>query len=60
LVQVVIQAMLFIFGAAAGGVFYFSCRCKLENFDLAILAEAVGKAEAGEARGASLNVGAAQ
>ena len=23
-------------------VFYFSCRCKLENFDLQVLADAVG------------------
>jgi hypothetical protein len=31
-----------IFGAAAFVVFYFSCRCKAENFDLQLLAEAVG------------------
>ena len=60
LVQVLIQAALFIFGAAASAVFYFSCRCKLENFDLTVLADTVGKEVTDEARGAGLSVGAAQ
>jgi len=43
IVGVFLQAVLFAFGAAAGVVFYFSCRCKLENFDLVMLANTVGK-----------------
>lgn len=42
IVQVVVNAVLFTYGIATSVVFYFSCRCKLENFDLAILAHAVG------------------
>jgi hypothetical protein len=42
-----LQAVLFVFGAAAGVVFYFSSRCKLEHFDLQLLADAV----AADARG---------
>jgi hypothetical protein len=37
-----IQGMIFIFGAAAWVVLYFSCRAKAEHFDLALLADAVG------------------
>jgi len=37
-----LQTALFIFATAALVVFYFSCRCKLENFDLVMLANAVG------------------
>ncbi len=44
--QVFVQAVTYIFGAAATVVFYFSCRCKHEHFDLAILAEAVAEEEA--------------
>jgi len=49
--RVVIEAVGVIFGAAALVVFYFSCRCKFENFDLTLLAQAVGTespAEAGD------------
>jgi hypothetical protein len=42
IVYSVIQSLLFIFGAAAWVVFYFSCRAKAEHFDLALLADAVG------------------
>jgi hypothetical protein len=46
-VETVFQAVLFVFGAAAGVVFYFAARCKLEHFDLQLLADAV----AADARG---------
>jgi hypothetical protein len=39
--QVGINAVLFTLSIAASVVFYFSCRCNLENFDLSILANAV-------------------
>lgn len=38
-VAVLLQAVNGAFGAAAFAVFYFSCRCKAENFDLELLAE---------------------
>jgi hypothetical protein len=43
--QVVIGAVVVILYAAASVVFYFSCRCKNENFDLTLLASAIGKDE---------------
>jgi hypothetical protein len=39
--QVLLQVVGLMAGASAGVVFYFSARCKHENFDLAILADAV-------------------
>jgi hypothetical protein len=39
---VVAQAIATIFGAAAVVVFYFSCRCEHEHFDLILLAQSVG------------------
>ncbi len=39
---VLIQAIVTILGTAAFVVFYFSCRCKNENFDLQYLAESIG------------------
>ncbi|MEM6473835.1 MAG: hypothetical protein AAF802_30045 [Planctomycetota bacterium] len=44
-VSVLIQAVLASFGAAAFAIFYFSCRCKAENFDLMLLAEAMGEGD---------------
>ncbi|WP_437206122.1 hypothetical protein [Planctomicrobium sp. SH664] len=44
----VIQAVFVGLTAACQVVFYFSCRCKNENFDLVRLAEAVGAAEAAQ------------
>jgi hypothetical protein len=38
----VIQGVATVFASAATVVFYFSCRCKHEQFDLARLAESVG------------------
>jgi uncharacterized protein (DUF486 family) len=38
----IIQGVTTLIATAAFVVFYFSCRCKLENFDLLVLAEAVG------------------
>jgi hypothetical protein len=38
----VVTAVLTIFASAAFVAFYFSCRCKHEQFDLALLAESVG------------------
>jgi hypothetical protein len=43
ILAVLIQAVTTIFGSAALVVFYFSCRCKHENFDLTLLAQAVGE-----------------
>ena len=37
-----ITSVLTIFGTAAMVVFYFSCRCGVENFDLQFLAESIG------------------
>jgi len=42
-VSVLIQTVLLVFTTAAAVVFYFSCRCKNEHFDLALLAQAVGE-----------------
>jgi len=41
ILQSLVQAVASVFGTAAGVVFYFSCRCKYENFDLEILAQSV-------------------
>jgi hypothetical protein len=41
LIQVVLQLIVLTFTTAASTVFYFSCRCKHEDFDLMRLAEAV-------------------
>jgi hypothetical protein len=38
----VVTAVLTIFASAAFVVFYFSCRCKHEQFDLSLLAQSVG------------------
>jgi hypothetical protein len=38
----VVNAVLTIFASAAFVVFYFSCRCKHEQFDLVLLAQSVG------------------
>jgi hypothetical protein len=37
-----LQALTTILWTAALVVFYFSCRCNVENFDLHYLAEAIG------------------
>jgi hypothetical protein len=42
----IVETILTIFVAAAYVVFYFSCRCKAENFDLTMLADAVATEEA--------------
>ena len=42
IVSVALQAVATIFSAAAIVVFYFSCRCKHEHFDLTLLAQGVG------------------
>jgi hypothetical protein len=52
-VSALVQGALVVFGAAAGVVFYFSCRCKLENFDLTVLASAVAQDDAPTAPGAA-------
>ncbi len=41
-VSSLIQSAATILWSAAAVVFYFSCRCKLEQFDLALLAQSVG------------------
>lgn len=40
--QVLLQAVLTLFSTATLVVFYFSCRCNLENFDLEHLADSMG------------------
>ena len=45
---------LTIFASAAFVAFYFSCRCKHEQFDLALLAQSVGaETPADDIRGAT-------
>ena len=41
-VRQLVSAALTVFGTAAFVVFYFSCRCGVENFDLQYLAESIG------------------
>jgi hypothetical protein len=48
-----LQAVTTIIWTAAGVVFYFSCRCAVENFDLHYLAEAIGEPEAMPGDGAA-------
>ena len=45
--SVLLQAVNGAFWASALAVFYFSCRCKAENFDLELLADAM-KADSSE------------
>lgn len=47
--QAVLAGVTTILSTAIGVVFYFSCRCQHENFDLNRLAQAVGKDDPGEA-----------
>ena len=42
-VQAGLMGAMFIFGAGASVALYFSCRCKFEHFDLAVLAESVAR-----------------
>lgn len=44
----VVIAILVVFFAAVGVVFYFSCRCKAENFDLNMLADAVADGQSAD------------
>jgi hypothetical protein len=37
-----LQGVTYVVGTAAGVVFYFSCRCAVENFDLQYLAQSIG------------------
>ena len=43
LVNVLVSSIMTAFTTAMFVVFYFSCRCDLENFDLELLAKAVGE-----------------
>ncbi len=38
----IVQGIATLLGNCAGVVFYYSCRCKAENFDLLVLANAIG------------------
>ena len=42
------QSLAFIVVSASSVVFYFSCRCKADNFDLWLLADAVGRDDSDE------------
>ena len=46
-----VEAVLTIFASAAFVAFYFSCRCKHEQFDLALLAQSVGAETHGDFTG---------
>jgi hypothetical protein len=47
-VSAIIGGVLAIFASAVFVVFYFSCRCKHEQFDLALLAQSVGVEKPGD------------
>lgn len=47
-VSAIVVGALTIFASAAGVVFYFSARCKHEQFDLALLAQSVGAEKPGD------------
>ena len=47
-VQALLGSVAFVFSTVAIVVFYFSCRCKAENFDLTLLAENIGLAGSAE------------
>ena len=47
----IVAGVLMIFASAAFVVFYFSCRCKHEQFDLALLAQSVGAETPGDFTG---------
>lgn len=50
-VNAIVAGVLMIFASAAFVVFYFSCRCKHEQFDLALLAQSVGAETPGDFTG---------
>jgi hypothetical protein len=47
----IVMGVVTIFASAAFVVFYFSCRCKHEQFDLALLAQSVGAVTPGDVTG---------
>ena len=47
----VVSAVLTVFASAAFVAFYFSCRCKHEQFDLSLLAQSVGAETPGDLAG---------
>lgn len=48
-VRVILASVMTLLSTAALVVFYFSCRCKLENFDLEHLAESMGEMSVADA-----------
>jgi hypothetical protein len=46
IISSLLQAVATVLWTAAGTVFYFSCRCDVDNFDLHYLAEAIGASPA--------------
>jgi uncharacterized membrane protein len=48
IVHAFVQGVTSVFAAAALVVFYYSCRCKFEDFDLLLLAQFVGEADPAE------------
>jgi hypothetical protein len=50
----IIAGVVTIFASAAFVVFYFSCRCKHEQFDLALLAQSVGAETPADFKGGAL------
>jgi hypothetical protein len=43
IVSSLVSSCSFVFSTAAWVIYYFSCRCKTENFDLALLVDAVAR-----------------
>ena len=48
IVNAVLGTILTLFGSAASVIFYFSCRSKLENFDVSVLARSFGLEKMGQ------------
>ena len=46
ILRIIMQATMTILSTAALVVFYFSCRCGHENFDLELLAQSMGETTA--------------
>jgi len=59
IVSVLLQAVTTMIGTAAIVVFYFSCRCNVENFDLHYLAESIGARPAQVGTGSAMSPGTA-
>jgi hypothetical protein len=57
IVSSILVGVVTVFGSAVIVVFYFSCRCKHEQFDLALLAQSVGSATSAGYNGSATPLG---